>query len=150
LVRNPQEAWPILEDPLTALHAISCDTSWRWELYLQDHRSSTALEVQRAYLEAVRASCDLNAEKSMILKDWETVLADLETEVMRCRDRLDWVAKLGLIREFQAAHGLSDDDPWLTSLDLEYHCLDLDTGLYYALERAEQRPAVPSEDEVRH
>jgi proteasome accessory factor A len=150
LVRNPHAPWPVLEDPLTALHSLSCDTSFRWELYLQDHRLATALDVQRAYLDAVRASCDFNAEKAKVFQDWETVLDDLDQDVMRCRDRLDWVAKLGMIRDFQAAHGLADSDPWLTSLDLEYHCLDLDTGLYYALERTEQRPAVPPEEEVRY
>ena len=30
---------------------------------------------------------------------------------MRCRNRLDWVAKLALVREFQAAQNLAPDDP---------------------------------------
>jgi Pup amidohydrolase len=51
---------------------------------------------------------------------------------MRCRDRLDWAAKLALIREFQAAQNVGANDPWLQSLDLEYHRLDREKGLYYA------------------
>ncbi len=68
---------------------------------------------------------------------------------MRCRDRLDWVAKLALIREFQAAQNLSADDPWLQSLDLEYHKLDRQNGLYFALEQGGSIRGVPDETAVR-
>jgi proteasome accessory factor A len=68
---------------------------------------------------------------------------------MRCRDRLDWVAKLALIREFQAAQNIGDDDPWLRSLDLEYHRLDLEAGLYYALEQSGAMAWAPEESAVR-
>lgn len=68
---------------------------------------------------------------------------------MRCRDRLDWVAKLALIREFQATQHLNADDPWLQSLDLEYHRLDREHGLYYALEQAGSILGVPDEAAVR-
>src|SRR5437879_12067592 len=62
---------------------------------------------------------------------------------MRCRSRLDWVAKLGLVRDFQKSQQLSDKDPWLQSLDLEYHRLDLSEGLYYGLEQSGAILGVP-------
>ena len=77
------------------------------------------------------------------------MLNDLETDVMRCRNRLDWVAKLGLVREFQKAQNLSNDDPWLQSLDLEYHRLDMTEGLYYGLEQSGGILGVPDEMMVR-
>jgi len=32
-------------------------------------------------------------DKAAIVADWDNVLLDLEADPMRCRDRLDWVAK---------------------------------------------------------
>ena len=87
--------------------------------------------------------------KAALWADWDRVLTDLEADPMRCRDRLDWVAKLALIRQFQAAQNIGDEDPWLRSLDLEYHRLDLEAGLYYALEQSGAMAWAPDETAVR-
>jgi Pup amidohydrolase len=150
LVRDPKRVFPKLADPLAALFGISRDRQFRWEITLEGDKPATALEVQRAYLRAVKEVCDLSQiEKAQLVADWESVLNDLETDYRRCRDRLDWVAKLALVREFQAAQNLSDDDPWLRSFDLEYHRLDFAEGLYYALEQSGAMRGVPSEAAVR-
>jgi proteasome accessory factor A len=150
VVRDPMRSFPVLQDPLAALHEVSLDPCFRWEVRLEGGRPSTALAVQRVYLEAVRKVCDLNAPwKAAVVADWAAVLNDLETDYRRCRDRLDWVAKLALIREFQAVHRVSDADPWLQSLDLEYHRLDPAAGLYYAWERAGAVRGVPDEALVK-
>ncbi|HEX4122788.1 MAG TPA: proteasome accessory factor PafA2 family protein [Verrucomicrobiae bacterium] len=150
LARNPKRAYPVLGDPLQALVSISRDPKFRWEVALQDKKYSTALALQREYWQAVSELCDLSdASKTTLVADWDTVLRDLETDVMLCKDRLDWVAKLGLIREFQAAQNIGADDPWLQSLDLEYHKLDREQGLYYALEQAGSMRGVPDESAVR-
>lgn len=144
LSRDIKRAYPILADPLPALRSISRDPSFKWEVALQK-RASTAIEIQRAYLKAVRELCDLSRpEFAEVANDWEQILNDLEANPLRCRDRLDWVAKRELIREFQAAQNIPDDSPWLRSLDLEYHRLDFTEGLYYALEQqGAMRVSVP-------
>ena len=50
--------------------------------------------------------------------------------------------KLGLYRS------LADDDPWLCSLDLEYHRLDPAEGLFLALEQTGAFRGVPDPVEV--
>ncbi len=151
LVRDPKRRYPQLADPLLALTAISRDPTFRWEVGLQHDRVSTALAIQREYLEAVKQVCDLSTSaKAVIAEDWSRVLDDLESDVMRCRNRLDWVAKLALVREFQRRQGLSDEDPWLQSLDLEYHRLDSSEGLYWGLEQSGAMAGVPDEKAVRH
>jgi proteasome accessory factor A len=148
--RDPQRIWPRLADPLPALRAISRDPKFNWEVKLGANRKTTALEVQREYLAAVKAVCDLSTpDKLALVADWEAVLNDLDTDVMRCRNRLDWVAKLALVREFQASQNIAADDPWLQSLDLEYHRLDLAEGLYYGLEQSGAMLGVPDEALVR-
>ncbi|NBV23873.1 MAG: peptidase [Proteobacteria bacterium] len=150
ILRDPKRALPQLADPLAALPAISRDSSYRWQVALANRRASTALAVQRDYLAAVRKLCDVSSpERAALVADWETVLNDLETAPMRCRDRLDWVAKLALIREFQSAQDLAEDDPWLQSLDLEYHRLDFDEGLYFGLEQSGAMRDVPPEAVVQ-
>lgn len=141
---------PLLEDPLEALRRISRDPQWRWELALDGGGPSSAIAIQRAYLDAIRARLDLTAPaRAQLVQDWETVLNDLEIDPTRCRNRLDWVAKYTLIREFQEAQGVADDDAWLQSLDLAYHHLDPDQGLYAGLEQAGAMLGVPAEENVR-
>jgi len=150
LVLDPRRKYSQLADPLAALQGISRDSEFRWELALERGRSSSALAIQREYLAAVREVCDLTLPaKAALAADWETVLNDLEADFMQCRNRLDWVAKLGLVRDFQKAQNLSDEDPWLQSLDLEYHRLDLSEGLYYGLEQSGVMSGVPEEAVVR-
>lgn len=150
MTRFPKRVYPVLSDPLGALPAISRDPKFRWELILQNSQISTAVEVQRKYLQAVRELCDLShPEKAQTVSDWETVLNDLESDYTRCRNRLDWVAKLLLIREFQTAQNIADDDPWLQSLDLEYHRLDQAEGLFFGLEQSGAFVETPAEGAVR-
>ncbi|HKS35889.1 MAG TPA: proteasome accessory factor PafA2 family protein [Verrucomicrobiae bacterium] len=150
LVLDPKRVYPRLSDPLATLKGVSRDPAFRWELALEGGKSSTAIAVQREYLAAVREVCDLTAPaRAAFVAEWESVLDDLETDVMRCRNRLDWVAKLGLVREFQRAQKVSDDDPWVQSLDLEYHRLDPTEGLYYGLEQSGAILGVPDEMRVR-
>ncbi|MBA4147718.1 MAG: proteasome accessory factor PafA2 family protein [Verrucomicrobia bacterium] len=137
MARFPQRTYPRIADPLGALVAISRDPDFRWEVVLVDAGISSAVTVQRKYIQAVRELCDLSdPAKARTVEDWETVLNDLETDYTRCRNRLDWVAKLMLIREFQSAENIAENDLWLQSLDLEYHRLDRDEGLYYGLEQS--------------
>jgi len=137
LARSPKRIYPVLADPLRALVSISRDSKFHWDVTLHDGQCSNGLELQRNYWRAVTEVCDLSdPAKAALVEDWGGVLTDLETDPMRCRDRLDWVAKLALIREFQDSQNLSGADPWLQSLDLEYHRLDREEGLYYGLEQS--------------
>jgi proteasome accessory factor A len=150
LARHPKRVYPILADPLRALISISRDPKFHWEVALEGDKCSSALAIQREYWQAVTDLCDIgDPAKAQLVRDWENVLNDLETDLMRCRNRLDWVAKLALIREFQQEQNLSDNDPWLQSLDLEYHRLDRECGLYYALEQAGSIVGVPDDAMVR-
>ncbi|MGE3312686.1 MAG: proteasome accessory factor PafA2 family protein [Limisphaerales bacterium] len=153
IIREPRRPWPCLSDPLRAVRTISRDPHWSWEVGLAGTGSrskpSSAVEVQRAYLEAVRAICDLSSpDRRELIEAWAGVLDDLDADPLRCADRLDWVAKHQLIRGFQESEGLSDSDPWLRSLDLEYHRLDPVEGLYFGLEQTGGIRGVPDPAEV--
>lgn len=149
LVLDPKRAHPRLKEPLVALPAISQDLDYKWAVTLINGKPSTALEIQRHYLKAVKEVCDLGSRERMeLVADWEAVLNDLEQDYRKCRDRLDWVAKLMLVREFQASENVPDDDPWLRSLDLAYHLVDEEEGLHAGLEHAGAMRGVPEERTV--
>jgi proteasome accessory factor A len=150
LVNEPRRAYPKILEPLRALVNISRDGTFRWELNLPGSRQSTAVEVQYEYLRAVKELCNLDdPEAAALVSDWEAVLEDLSQDHMRCRDRLDWVAKLALIREFQESQNIAEDSQWLRSLDLEYSRIDRNEGLYYGLEQSGSVRSILNEDEVQ-
>ena len=123
-----------LLDPVQAVRDISRDISWRWEVQLEDGRYTTAIDIQRHYLdlaeEYLRGS---DAESDWVLDEWRFVLDGLAHDPGSLVDRVDWVAKKWLLERFMNEEGLEWDDPWIQSLDLEYHNLNPQKGLYFEL-----------------
>jgi Pup amidohydrolase len=77
------------------------------------------------------------------------VLNDLERDPLTARDRVDWAAKKFLLNALQEEEKLSWGDPWLQAIDLEYHNVDLERGLYYELVRQGAIRRVVSEEEIK-
>ncbi|MEY2525581.1 MAG: Pup amidohydrolase, partial [Verrucomicrobiota bacterium] len=91
----------------------------------------------------------MGEDRQWILREWESVLNDLERDVTLTRDRVDWIAKKFLLNALQEEEKLSWSDPWLQSIDLEYHNVDLERGLFYELVRQGSVRRVVSEDAIR-
>jgi proteasome accessory factor A len=130
----PLSRVPVLADPLGALKSISRDATWKWLCQTSGGKATTGLEIQQQYLQLVRDYCtNLGEEWRQLLSAWETVLVDLEHDPLSTSNRLDWSAKFKLIEAFRQSENLAEDDPWLASLDLAYHLLDPQQGLFYGL-----------------
>jgi proteasome accessory factor A len=130
----PLDRVPRLADPLQALKDISRDSTWRWRCQIAGGEETSAVEIQRAYLRLVREFCPAVETEWMNLMDaWEGVLDDLGRDPLLAADRLDWPAKFKLVEQFRQAESLTEDDPWLQSIDLSYHLLDRQQGLFYGL-----------------
>jgi Pup amidohydrolase len=139
-----------LANPVEATKFISRDQTYDWIIELQDGRKISAIEIQRLYLAAAQQHCARDDEETRwLLREWEAVLNDLDEDVMRCVDRLDWVAKKFLLTTFRDAEKLEWHDPWLQSIDLEYHNIMLDQGLYYELVREGRMRRFISEQEIK-
>ncbi|OAI41931.1 peptidase [Verrucomicrobia bacterium SCGC AG-212-E04] len=140
-----------LAQPIEATKAISRDSSYAWIVELQDGRKISAVEIQRLYLTAARRlHAQPEGETKWILDEWEKVLNDLDRDVTLCRDRCDWVAKKYLLDTFMAEEGVALDHPWLQSLDLEYHNVDIEDGLHHALVRDGQMRRFLDEETIRN
>lgn len=143
---------PALEfaQPIETTKAISRDQTYSWIIELKDGRKISAIDVQRLYLAAATEHCDRSdGETAWLLREWESVLDDLERDVTLCRDRVDWVAKKFLLETLKENEGLEWTDPWLQSIDLEYHNVNVDDGLHYALSREGRMRRFISEDDIR-
>jgi proteasome accessory factor A len=121
--------------PVSSVRAISSDPDLKATIVLSDGRRLTGLELQQTYLEAARRSLDgLDPETDWLLREWEATLVALANDPLSLRGRVDWITKRWLLDTFAADARVAWDDPWLTSLDLAYHHLDPDRGLYRGLE----------------
>jgi len=130
----PVERIPRLADPINALQSISRDSAWKWRARTAGGRTTTAIEIQRTYIEIVREFAEPSCEQwQTLIKQWSLILDDLERDPLSTADRLDWSAKHQLIEQFRAAEKIEAGDPWLCSLDLAYHRLDRNEGLFYGL-----------------
>jgi hypothetical protein len=123
-----------LLDPVYALRQISRDNTYSWLVDLDTGRQTSAIEIQGAYLAlAERYLAGASQETDWVITEWRTTLEALADDPMILKDRLDWVAKKWLFETFMDEEGLEWDDPWLQSLDLDYHKIDPERSLYSSM-----------------
>jgi proteasome accessory factor PafA2 len=142
----------LLRNPVDAVWKVSHDVTLRTPLELDDGRTMTPLEAQWLYLEwgtKYLRSADTDSYEGL-LATWETVLTDLERDPLLLADRLDWAAKYRLLLGYQDRDGLEWDDPKLRLLDLQYHDVDPERGLYHRLARGGRIQRLFSDDEVAY
>ena len=138
-----------IAQPINAIKSVSRDQDYDWIIELRDGRKISAIDVQRLYLEAAQKITTDDAERIWLLQQWEAVLNDLERDVVLTRDRVDWVAKKLLLNAFREEEKLSWNDPWLQAIDLEYHNIMPEQGLFYELLRTGSMSSFVSEDEIK-
>lgn len=125
-----------VKNPVKTLQSLSRDASRRWLVELEEEGTISAIELQRLYLRAAQELLwGRDEETNWVLREWESVLDDLERNYTRCADRLDWVAKHQLLQAFIESENLRWQDEIVCSLDLEYHNIDPQRGLFYELQR---------------
>lgn len=123
-----------IANPIDTIKTISHDQTYRWMLQKKDGKIMSAIDHQREYLAlAQKHLAHQNSDTDWVLENWEQTLNALEKDPMTLIDRLDWVAKKWLLETFAEEEDIQSDDPWLQSIDLEYHNIHREEGLYYGL-----------------
>jgi proteasome accessory factor A len=127
-----------LENPIRAIREISHDPTGRRRVKLLNGREASALELQDAYLGRVRDLVDREGWDDPVtvrtLDLWERALKAVESGDLSLVEReIDWVIKYRLIERYAARHGLSLSSPRIAQLDLAYHDIHRQRGLYYLL-----------------
>ncbi len=140
-----------LVNPVSSLHDVSRDVTLSVEVQLADGRSMTALQLQWEYLELARKYVDREddtVENHEVLDRWESVLHALTGDPMTLSGQLDWVAKLNVLEGYRARDGLAWSDPKLRAIDLQYHDVRRDRGLYNRLEASGKVERLTTDEEV--
>ena len=141
-----------LDDPVKAMREIARDTTLKRPVRLERGKEMTAVEIQRLYLERAKQYLTLVGEDdpigSDILERWEYVLNELEEDPNRLDREIDWVTKKGLITSYMKKKGCGLDDPRVAMLDLQYHDINRNRGLYYLLCREGLIERIATDDDV--
>ena len=141
-----------LENPIRAIREISHDTTCRKRVKLANGRELSAIEIQTEYYEKTarfleRRDMSENAKK--LLDEWRDALEALtDGEPERLGRKVDWVAKRILIDRYRAKHDLPLSSPKVGLLDLAYHDVNRQRGLYYLIERGDRVERVADETEI--
>ncbi|GJL78535.1 MAG: proteasome accessory factor PafA2 [Nitrospinaceae bacterium] len=140
---------PELGDPVQDVKRVSLDKTGKGLLKTVSGQTITPLEIQNFYLDAVEGNYKGRCkETDWIIHEWRRTLHELENSPEKLSDRIDWAIKEKLFTQFLEEEKIGWDDPWLKSLDLEYHNLDPDRGLYRGLEQDENVLKLFAEEDV--
>jgi proteasome accessory factor A len=127
-------AW-ILTDSVDAMRNISRDPEFKWGITLRDGNKTTALELQWEMMQAGKKYlAGSSSDTDWVLEAWESVLTDIPKGPEAVIGRVDWASKYWLLTEFMKSENVGWQDPWIKSLDLEFHNLNKAHGLYWGLE----------------
>lgn len=141
-----------LDEPVRVFKQVSRDLEVKETLKLSGGRPTTALAVQRAYLGAAKSYYS-NHAVSLTMRDvlvrWEDVLNKLEQDPRLLVKELDWVAKRHMIESYMDRKGCGWDDPRMKLMDLQYHDVRPEKGLFYTLERSQLIERIVTEDEIQ-
>ena len=138
-----------LHDSVQALREISRDPERKWLVTSTAGQTLSAFDIQEQYLQAAKnAYHGQDDETNWVLEQWSEVLSDLRTGYEKVIGRVDWASKLWLLESFRDAESLPWTDPWLRSLDLEYHNVNPHTGLFFGLQEGGQAPRLTTDAAV--
>jgi len=140
-----------LRDPVRGIRDVSQDIECKLELQLENGKKLTAVQIQSEYLDmAMRwaSTRELDAITLDVLSKWQDVMECLVRDPMELDTRIDWVMKRTLIEGFMERKSLDWDAPQVRMLDLQYHDLRPDKGLYYILERQGRAERIVTDEEI--
>src|SRR4051794_19835662 len=142
-----------LVEPVSAIHAVSRDLDLAAEIELTDGRRMTAVQLQSEYLELARKYVDREDDTPAnreVIQRWESVVDGLVADPMSLAPQLDWVAKLRVLEGYRERDGVGWGDPKLRAIDLQYHDVRRDKGLYDRLVAAGKVERVVTDEEIEH
>ncbi len=130
-----------LENPIRAIREISRDMSGRHTVRLANGRELSALQIQHQYLAKATAFAEregLTADPlhKQVLDLWERTLTAIETDDLDLvGTEIDWVMKWRLLQRYAERHQLALSDPRMQQLDLAWHDINTERGLFNLLHR---------------
>src|SRR6266511_503108 len=141
-----------LDSPVQALHDVSWDITCRALIRLADGRRLTPVQLQWEFLDHAKKYVEereATAANAEVLQRWEAVLTALEEDTLGLHRELDWVAKYRVLEGYRERDGLAWNDSKLRLIDLQYHDVRRDKGLYHRLAASGKVERLTDDDEVQ-
>ncbi len=126
-----------LENPIRAIREISHDISCRRKVKLANGREISALDIQKEYLSKALKFAekrDLGPVEVKALEMWEHCVSTIETDPLLLNRECDWVIKYHLIEAYRSKHQINLSHPKVALIDLQYHDVSKERGLFYRLQ----------------
>jgi len=140
-----------LENPIRAIRDISHDMTCRQRVQLATGRELSALDIQREFLQAALDYSDrrgFNDEEMMALRMWEHCITAIERDPLELDTEVDWVIKYKLIEAYRERHGLALGDPQVQLVDLQYHDVSRERGMFYKLEKRDRAQRICDDESI--
>ena len=142
-----------LENPIRAIREISHDTTCTRRVRLVNGREVSALDIQTEYLNrAIRFAehHELFPEEKQALEMWEHCLTTIEDDPLKLDKEVDWVIKHKLIEGYRERHGLDLGDARVALMDLQYHDVNRERGLFYRMQKRGMVERIVTDAEISH
>ena len=144
-----------LANPVGDIRKISHDISLQTPVTLKNGKKIFPLEIQRAFLDEAERYCESEEhsteENALILQQWRRVLDKLQDDPMQLDGVLDWVTKYRLLERHIRRKSLSWTHPRIRRMDIVYHDVSKETGLYYLLEsKGKVERVLDGEDRIKY
>jgi proteasome accessory factor A len=140
-----------LENPIRAIREISHDTTCRRKVRLANGREASAIDIQSEYLNRARRYQEtrgFSPLEDQALDMWQHCLEGLEKDPWSLDRECDWVIKHRLIERFREREGTPLTHPKVALLDLQYHDVSQDRGLFYKLQQRDLVDRTCTDEEI--
>jgi proteasome accessory factor A len=141
-----------LRNPVRAIKDVSHDPTCTVLLSLKNGKKMTPVDLQRCFHDAAQRYLETHPECHPtypdIVNEWGIVLDQLATDPMQLAQEIDWVMKLHLLTNYMDRRGSDWHDPRIAMMDLQYHDIRPEKGLYHLLERSGAARRMLTDEEI--
>src|SRR3954462_147691 len=140
-----------LENPIRAIREISHDPTCKRRVRLQNGREVSALDIQSEYFTRAKRYHEqkgLSPLEEQALGMWEHCLTGLERDPFGLDRECDWVIKHRLIERYRDRNSLPLTHPKVALMDLQYHDVSRDRGLFYRMQQRGLVERICTDEEI--
>jgi len=142
-----------MRNPVKSIKDISYDVTCKKRLRLDNGKEYSPIEIQREYLDLAQDYQErygVDDQLKDIIQKWAYVLEKLEDDPYKLNREIDWVIKRHMIEEYLDRRGLRWTSSRVYMMDLQFHDIRRDKGLFYLLERTGRAERVLDDEEIEH
>ena len=140
-----------LEDPIRAIREISHDITCRRKVRLANGREASALDVQSEYLTRALRYAEQRGfpeREQKALDMWQHCITTIEKDPLLLERESDWVIKYHLVEAMRARENLALGHPKLALVDLQYHDVSRERGIFYRLQQRNRVERVITDEAI--